>query len=267
MPMINIYTENTSVLELENRVEINKENAKNINTTLFELKAYPNWYYKNNKYLYFKECRNNIEILNHFICEKVAKYFSVETAHFLPAKTKYEEGLASINFRDCLYNFQIAKKDYFYSSNNPFITFKNLEINFENADELIKDIIRLIAFHIYTGLRDIHPYNVLFKEKSKRLILAPSFDYDYAFDCNDSLQNITYTSAICGFCIPSKDFEKILIEYPYFKEYLKLSLTVNMESIINEIIKEWNLFINDLYIDHYKKQDEIKKEFIRSLHL
>jgi len=264
--MINLYTEKTKIINLKNRIEINKENAKKINTTLFELRAYPNWYYENGIYYYYKECRNNIEILNHFICEKIAEKFNVLTANYIPAKDNYCSGLATPNFRKQGINYQISQKEYFFVK-NASIVFNNLEISFINADDLINDLLKLIAFHIYTGLIDIHPYNILFIKDGNKLNLAPAFDYDYAFQSSDELKKFSYLSAICGFDIPSKDFEEILNKYPYFKDYLNLFLTINMNELLNEITEEYNLYINELYSDHYKKQDEIKKEFIRKLHL
>ena len=78
---------------------------------------------------------------------------------------------------------------------------------------------------------------------------------------------MTYESCICIFTIPSIDFDKILASYPFFADYLKLFLDVNMDEILKEIIDEYKLFLDSYHLDHYKEQDEIKKEFIRSLHL
>lgn len=268
--MINIYTDKTDILNLESKIMPTRENASRININYDELKAYSNWYYKNDNFYYFKKSCNNIEILNHLICEKVAEYFKVLTAHYIPAIADNSYGVASPNFRKPNISYQAASLDYFWVYVDVLTIFNTLEINSENnktASKLINDLLKLISFHIYTELDDIHSYNVLFERNNKSLNLAPAFDYDYAFESKENLQSITYGSAICGFDIPSPDFEQLLTKYPYFKKYLNLFLTIDIKQILNALIDKWNLSVNELYIDHYKKQDEIKKEFIRSLHL
>lgn len=67
--------------------------------------------------------------------------------------------------------------------------------------------------------------------------------------------------------MPSEDLTKLLEFYPNFRKYLLFMLEIDMRSFLEEIKEENDLEIGELYQNNYLKQDKIKKDFIRSLHL
>ena len=69
---------------------------------------------------------------------------------------------------------------------------------------------------------------------------------------------------MCCFEIPSKEFTKLLDWFPCFRETLKSLENIDMDSIFTDLKENENLNIPINLYDHYLKQDEIKKQLVRS---
>ncbi len=267
-----IFTEKTVFLELQDKVEITKEYAEKINIDYEMIKKgrYQNWYMVNDEN-YYGKILNDKEILNYLLCEKIANsIYKLQTAHFIPAKIGYKTGLASLNFRKSDKNYFYANQDYF-PFDNPNDTFPYLEQFFSlshhnHYQKLINDLLKLISFHIYTGLRDLIDCNLLFQKEAEEFSLSPLYDFDFAFE-NGTLKNYHYKSSICHFDLPSEALDKLLESYPNFRKYLLFIFTIDMKQLLEEIEQEYYFDINELYKSYYLKQDKIKKDFIKTLHL
>lgn len=131
---------------------------------------------------------------------------------------------------------------------------------------MVDDLLKLVSFHIYTGLRDLINCNLLFQQEIDGFSLAPIYDFDFSFE-NGLIETYYYKSSICNFKLSSDDLNELISLYPKFREYLLLMLEIDMEKILVEIETEHHLEINELYQEYYQKQDKIKKDFIRNLHL
>lgn len=268
-----IFTEETKILELNNKIICTEENARNINIDYktFQTAKYKNWYIANGGGVYYGKVLNDKEILNYLLCEKIAgKVYELQTAHFIPAKIRNKTGLASLNFRKRDVDYFYASQDYF-PFDNPTQALRCLKNFFYISKrneyyKLVDDILRLISFHIYTGLRDLIDCNLLFQEEENGFSLAPLYDFDFAFE-HDIVEKYYYKSTLCFFALPSEDLNELLEYYPYFRNYLLFMLNINMKIFLEEIKKENNLEISELYQSYYLKQDKIKKDFVRSLHL
>lgn len=269
MAEFGIFNEKTKFLELNSKVDFSLEVAKTINIDEETFRTYSHWYLYNEEFYYYKKSYNEYEMLNHLICAKVAEFFNLLTVQFQLAKAEDSVGLASKNFR--VANCDYVSAGFFSYNMDAIFALQEYESRFSKgnnlADKMISDILKLIAFHIYTSLDDLIKDNIIFKETKNSFSLDHLSDYDYAFECEKGIKEIQYGSPICGFTIPSVDFDKILLKYPFFADYLKLFLDINMDDILKSVVKEHGLSLNKLYLDHYKEQDEIKKEFIRGLHL
>lgn len=269
---MNIFIEGTPFLELKDKIIYTKENAKkiNIDDKTFQNPKYNNWYLVNGEAYYGKVLMDK-EILNHLLCEKIAStIYKLKTVHFIPAKIMNKTGLASLNFREQGRNYFYANQDYFPFL-NPRQTFIYLEqffsfLNDSLYQKLVRDLLNLISFHIYAGLRDLIDCNLLFQKENGGFSLAPLYDFDFCFE-NGRLQKYHYKSSIYTFDLPGKDLDSFLDKYPEFGECLLKMESIDMEKFLSEIESEKHLFINDIYREYYLKQDEIKKDFIRSLHL
>lgn len=270
--MKTIFSPDTKFMELTTHISLSKKNAHNINIDYRIMKCYNNWYLYQKQYYYFKEISNfpydNIFTLNHLLGEQIANYFQIPTVHFVPAKVGNEEGIASLNFRNpnCLYQpYNLLEMSF-------FDTLKFYQENFASDNHephIISPLLRLIAFHIYTDLADLSDDNLLLSKNADGLSLAPIFDYDLLFthDFDLNLTSYFYNTSVCSFEIPSKNFEYLLISYAEFKTYLTSFIDIDMDKILKEITEEYQLTNCERYFDEYKEEDEIKKEFIRSLHL
>lgn len=267
-----IFTKETKILELHNKIICTEESANRINIDYktFQEPLYRKWYLKNGEAYYGKNLLDR-EILNYLLCEKIANtIYELQTAHFIPAKIGYETGLASINFRKPKINYFYASQEYF-PYDNPTQALRCLKNFFyitedNEYEKLIDVLLRLISFHIYTGLQDLKDCNLLFQEEKNGFFLAPLYDFDFAFE-NDILEKYYYKSTICFFALPSEDLTQLLEYYPKFRKYLLLMLNIDMKEFLEEIKEENNLVISDIYKEHFLKQDKIKKDFVRSLHL
>lgn len=263
--------DNNNILRLENKVEINRENAININIDMPTFKTYPNWYMKQDDFYYFKKMENYKELLNYLVCEKLIKsYYNFETANYIPAYANGKYGVASKNFRQ-------TDKKHFYASPyyfNPFCdalgVFKALQYHFFSSkkyENLLNHLFQLISFQVYTTMTDLIEPNFLFSEEIDGFQLAPISDFDCAFDCPPKINLYCYSSAICRFIMPSCDFDNLISKYPNFAKFLKITEEIDISKILSSIEEEYGLYINELYKEHYLKHDEGQKEFIRSLHL
>lgn len=264
--MKTIFSSDTEFIELNDKIKLSKSNSKNIGIDYSIMSFYNNWYLYQNQYYYFKKC-NNIYILRHLLGEKIADYFRVPTVHFIPAKVGKTEGLSTLNFRKKEYSY-LPFYDLYGMSTKAIL--KLYENNFmENKNELhnISPLLRLIAFHIYTDLTDLNDCNLLVQKSKKGLAISPTFDYDLMFLSDLNFDNYFYNSAICSLELPSKDFENIITDYPEFKEYLHYFVKIDTEKIIEQVREEYHLQNFERFLEDYKKNDEIKKEFIRKLHL
>lgn len=263
--MCNLYTEQTNILELTHKVLKDDLFSSKTNIDLDTFDAYPNWYIQG-KYFYYFKSRGNIEVLNHFLCEKIAQRFGLSSAHFVPASTSEFLGIASQNFRE-------SGKSYCYPSSWDFWLmgdlFSQIQLGFfgDQPKEMINDLLRVIAFQIYTEWDDLHVENLMFQKESNGYRVAPLFDFDYAFQAKDDVSTYVYRSFISQFLIPSKELESLFIQYPFFQNCLATILEIDIEQILKDIAGFWSLDINDLYLDHYKKQDELKKKLIQTLSL
>lgn len=267
-----MFTNETEILELRNKILCTEENARSINIdykTMQELR-YQNWYLVNGQVYYGKDLMDR-GILNYLLCEKIANtIYQLETAHFVPAKIGYKTGLASLNFRKSNVNYFYANQEYF-PFDSPIQTLQYLSQFFSISNDegyhlLVHKILKLISFHIYTDLRDLIDCNLLFQEEENGFSLAPLYDFDFAFE-NGIINKYYYKSSISHFALPSEDLEKVLQFYPNFRNDLLLILEIDMEKVLEEITKENHLEISDIFKEHFLKQDKIKKDFIRSLHL
>lgn len=269
MAEFGIFNEKTKFLELNNKVDFSLEVAKTINIDEDTFRTYSHWYLYNGEFYYYKKSYNEYEMLNHLICAKIAEFFKLLTVQFQLAKAEDSVGLASKNFR--VANCDYVSAGFFSYNMDAIFALQEYERRFSIgnnlSDKMISDILKLIAFHIYTSLDDLIIENIIFKETKDSFALDYSFDYDYAFNCEKDPKEIQYGSPICGFAIPSVEFDKILLKYPFFADYLKSFLDINMDNILKKVVEEHSLSLNELYLDHYKEQDEIKKEFIRGLDL
>lgn len=269
---MSIFTEETTFLELKDRVEITKEFAErmNINYEMVKKGRYQNWYIASGEN-YYAKILNDKDILNYLLCEKIANtIYGLQTAHFIPSKIGNKTGLASLNFRKPDINYFYASQ-YYFPFNNPNDTFPYLEQFFSLSHhnryyKLINDLLKLISFHIYTGLRDLIDCNLLFQKEEGQFSLSPLYDFDFAFE-NGILTKYHYKSSICHFDLPSNEFNELLKSYPSFRKYLLIIFTIDMKKILEQIELEYCFNINELYKSYYLKQDKIKKDFVRSLHL
>ncbi len=279
---MDIFKENTQFLKLEQQCICNDALAKliNIDSQTLYRKKYQNWYKENGKFYYVKTL-NSKEILNYLLCEKIATtIFNLQAPEFLLAKIPfyistaltihYKIGLASLNFRKPEKTYFYANQDYFPFC-NPKEAFLFLEqffsiLNNDLYQKLVDDLLNLITFHIYTGMRDLIDCNLLFEKVKDGFLLATLYDFDFCFE-NGIIEKYHYKSSICEFDLPSKDLANFLEKYPEFSSILLKIENIDMSKILNEIANEKNLFINDFYKKYYLKQDEIKKDFIRSIHL
>ncbi len=214
-------------------------------------------------------CTEEKEILNYLLCEKIAStIYKLQTAHFIPAKIGYKTGLASLNFRKPDAKYFYASQEYF-PFRSPYDTFAFLKnfflfLDLEPYHKLIDDLLRLISFHIFTGLRDLIDCNLLFQKEIDGFSLAPLYDFDFSFE-NGILEKYHYKSSICIFDLPSEDLIKLLEFYPNFRKYLLFMLEIDMGSFLEEIKEENDLEIGELYQNYYLKQDKIKKGFHKKL--
>lgn len=265
MTMCNLYTDQTTILELTHQVHTDDLFFSKINIDLDTFEIHPNWYIKEKQFYYFKVL-NNMEILNHFICEYIAPIFGLASAHFVPAESSQVYGLASENFRKSGVSYCYPSSFDIWQIGN---LFSPIQLKFYEDTEniLVSDLLRVVAFQIYTEWDDLHLENLMFQKESNGFRLAPLFDYDYAFESKHCIKEYDYRSFICQFSMPSDGFDVLLNQYPIFKKLLHLFLEIDMDRILNTIVSEWHLMVNDWYLEHYKKQDEIKKDFVRSLHL
>lgn len=263
--MLNLYTEQTEILHLEKQLFKTTQNICKYNLDWSKFSVYPYWYKKGEACYYFKAV-NPIEALNHFICERIAPVFSLSSAHFVPASISNCYGIASENFR---------KKDitYCYPSSWDFLIIEDLLSYIqtgkfrESTKQFEQDLLRVIAFQIYTEWDDLHFENLMFQKEKNGYRVAPLFDFDYAFSAKENLSNYMYRSFLYEFLIPSKELETLLTQYPFFQDLLISILEIDMEAILREIETTWSLCVNELYWEHYKRQDELKKDLIRNLHL
>ena len=272
--MEKIFTDETTFLLLEEKVPIIEENAKKINIDLdtFFCKKYQNWYIYDGKYYYFKAL-SSFEILNYLVAEKIGtKYFTLPIVHFIPAKVFNSKGLASLNFRNKEKSYFYGNRKYFSSDSNPIQTLSFLKTFFERDKSyfnLTKDLLRLVAYHIYLSLGDIVYCNLLFQENKDGFSLADVSDLDNAFidtNINFDASIYYYFSDMFSFAIPSSDFTELITNFP-FEEALKIILDINIEQILNSLEKEYFLFISPLYRKYYCKQDQLKKDLVHHLFL
>lgn len=267
-----LFTEETKFLELTNRIMCTKENAERINIDYktFQYTKYKNWYIARGE-AYYGKVLNDREILNYLLCEKIANtIYKLQTAHFIPAKIGYKTGLTSQNFRKPGINYFYASQSYF-PFHNPTQTLQFLKQFFSIANDdgyknLIDNLLKLLSFHIYTGLRDLINCNLLFQEEIDGFSLAPLYDFDFAFE-NGIIEKYDYKSSICTFTLPSEDLTRLLENYPDFRKYLLLILDIDMENFLEEIKIENAFNVSELFQNYFFKQDKIKKDFVRSLHL
>lgn len=265
---MNIFTEETKIIEFNETIPITHENADIINIDMFNFKKYPRWFKYKNEYYFYKYLKQ-LEILCYLVGEKVAKeIFDLPVVNFCFARSENTIFIASKNKRE-------QGKEYFYASHeyfplcNPcdnFLFLKQLFKNLENANTLINDLIRLIAFHIYTNLEDLNFYNLLFQKESDGFSYSFIYDLDFSFK-SFKIDKYYYESSICRFTIPSDACTSFLENYPLFGTMLKCILDIDIAKIMQEIKEEYKLNIFNYYIEYFKRQDEIKKDFILNLSL
>lgn len=269
--MQTFFYNKTSFLELKEKVPITKENAEkiNMNWNIFSLPKYCNWYLLNEQYYYFKRLPN-IKLLNNLILSRIVKkYYKLQVAEFKLARVNDEVGLAAINFREQQKKYFEADQEHFPSF-NPIITFQYLKTFFqdiENYYHLVNDLTNLMSFHIYSGLCDLCSVNLLFKEEKDGFSLAPVFDLDDAYEAKISFGTYEYYSYICDLKIPSNTFTEFITCFPSFQCALQIQDDIDMNKVLTEVEEENNIDINELLKDYYKRRDEEKKDFIRSLKL
>lgn len=264
---MDIFTEDTVFLELNKKVLFTDE----INIDYNTFNRYPNWYQKNGNF-YYGKLLDSKGILIHLLCSYIAnEVFNLKASKFFLAKIGNKTGLASLNFREKDSVYFYANSTYFPSFLAPhqLLVYLKKCIPLDNEEiyqNLVNDLLNLISFHIYVGLRDIIPCNVLLKKEIEGFSLANVYDFDYAFE-NGKLNKYNYRSCICSFSLPSKELDTLIEYFPKFKTNLLKMMDIDMSSYLEKLATEKNLYINDLYKDYFFKQDEIKKEFVRSLHL
>lgn len=270
--MNSIFRKDTEFTVLKIKALLNSQNAEEINIPFKTMKDYDNWYFYREKYCYFKTMNFGVQgfiyLLNHLVGERIARYFQVPSVHFFLAKAGQDDfGLASYNFRKqgCKY---ISYPDYWNLSFQESLRFYE-EKFVDNPKELhpISPLLRLVAHHIYTDLDELIPSNLFLEQNDRGWTITPVSDYDELSFPESKITSYAYSSSIFDLEIPSKEFEYLLENYPEAREYFKKFLSLNIESILKEIQKEFHLENCDTYLGRYKRNDEIKKEFIHTLHL
>ncbi len=260
-------------LKLEEKLPPTLETAQKINIDFTTLWNYPHWYQSRDKLYYFRKLNDNLnlqELITYLICEKVAQFFQLPVVHFNFAKYKEQIGLASLNFR-------LPNQEYIYFDYELVDYQRNLQESLEylkryfsdenNYQKFQNEILRLIAFQIYTNLIDLKARNILLLKAEDGYALAPVYDFDFALKNKLNINEFFYDSTIASFYIPSNSFKETLENYPYLKEWLNKILTIDMKSIMYQIAQEYALDFDYKKMQYYERQDIIKKEFIRRLHL
>jgi hypothetical protein len=203
------------------------------------------WYYFKRFYEFNKGLPIEMKFINELIGEQLAKKLEIPVVRYEIAQKNDIIGLMSENFvrKEQKYYFMINLNllPNLYDDTNLTIIKKkcNSERNYE---ELLSEILKMVAIDLYSSQDDRNVTNIQFTKKNGELHLTPLYDFEDSFE--NSKQS-GYRSALLGLFM--QDIEK----YPQLKEYLVTLFETGIKNILDQIENERKIIIPTSIKDKY----------------
>lgn len=274
-----LITKDTNIISLTDENISLKDKYKILGYTSILADYYVDYIYQNNNDVYYfkKDYKNTFspfsiveELMGTYLC----KYLGLETIKYIVAIAENCYGLASLNFRNEKYEYYFLNdfvgcegvKNSLYNIN----VLKDICVDNQNYEELIKKMIDLIIVDIYMIQIDRGNINIQFKidKMSQYLSFAPIYDFSNCLSKNDGTTKINNV-------IINSNIKEMLKKSKYFKERLEYILEKNMLEIWQQICVDYKFNqdcsvyerISEYYKNKYKSQKKYIKKIIKDIHL
>lgn len=208
----------------------------------------------------------NIRCSHYFIVAVGYLEFDHLTTYDKIQNKSYEYKLGTINFEREGFQYKTIN-DYDMDLGNT-----NLEAmlrqtkNKENRQQLLEEMLEMIALDIYMGQTDRFSHNYLFEEDENHEIhLAPLFDFEFSLKKNylsspdEVMRGDLYRFKSIESC---KDFIR---EYPIFRDILSSYLGVDLKAVIERAYQSRGLRMPEDKWQFFETFEENRKDVIRSI--
>ena len=214
-----------------------------------------------------------------FVGEEVCRLRGIRSAHYFLVginpntilkytRRNYYGDVRNDNFKYMIgsYDFRDYNKEYFDLSSidlgdNALDTILNMCPNEENRDEVLNEILELMALDIFMGQEDRCSKNVMIeKDKNGIIHLAPIYDFQYALK-NPSLY---YENDIMSLR-DNRDYHRFMDEYSHFRDLLDFYSDEDLYTITQSALDKHSMRIPDGHKKYLKQYSKNRRQLIKNI--
>lgn len=248
-----MYKENTYIpLIDQSNFDQARQNSEYINLSKCEINQLENWFKYDGVFYFLKD----VDDLNEFIGEYIARKIKLKSAHYIPVIKDGNVLVASENFRK-------MNCTYFNAGDLPKkIPLVELLDNPAYSD-IKKNLFKLFSLDIYMLQKDRSIPNILFQiDTTGKLTLAPIYDYSNFFNC---CSYNMYDNSILEIPMDKVKFNIIMNKYPELYNYIINILDIELEEILNEICDDFDFKLIDECKSYYLTRETNMKNLIKKI--
>ena len=272
-----IVKNNSKVIDFDIR-SVNNNEIQQINIPDFAKTRVVSGAVKVNDDFYFAKPIDDYRMLVELVGTKLSKIIDLDTVDY---KIGMWDGrlhaLSKIFYKDnCDYSMvaseyrlrpiNLIDKDFRKVFNN-FYLCETSVLNIINDNELLENILKLIAIDLKMKQFDRHDNNVLLEKDEDGVIkLAPVFDYSLAYSSYRGIGLKNYYD--CPFLIVKRNvisLKSLIRKYPNIYKYLLNLREINISDIVLEIEKENNVEFTDSEIRRIVDEDDHNNMLLKKL--
>ena len=223
------------------------------------------WYYKNGKWFFVKTKDYDFHFVNELLGEVISIYFGLDTVNYQIAKVNSSYGLASMAFGERNSTYKLVS-DYKVF---PIYSLKDLDnINSICTTKLeylklLRNIKKILIRDFYTSQADRFGKNILLKENTNGISLAPLFDYEKSF----YKPSVITFNHLAKLDITNREDRKILKNDLDFQEQLVRLYTISIFDLLKEVEDRHGIKINSYLKEKYLNHDIKVKSLIKDYKL